>query len=81
MTKYFILFLLTILTSRKLKAQDTLRLDTTKTLQEVIITYQADKLTSIKNYELPPEKKGVKLISPDSPEQLIELLHNEAKVI
>lgn len=47
MTKYFILFLLTILTSRQLKAQDTLRLDTTQTLQEVIITYQADKLTPI----------------------------------
>jgi iron complex outermembrane receptor protein len=47
MTKYFILFLLTLLTSRQLKAQDTLRLDTTKILQEVIITYQADKLTPI----------------------------------
>ena len=47
MTKYFILFLLTILISRQLKAQDTLRLDTTTTLKEVIITYQADKLTPI----------------------------------
>lgn len=47
MTKYFILFLLTILTCRQLKAQDTLRLDTTTTLKEVIITYQADKLTPI----------------------------------
>jgi len=47
MTKYFILFLLIILTSRQLIAQDTLRLDTTKTLREVIITYQADKLTPI----------------------------------
>jgi len=47
MTKYFILFLLTILISRQLKAQDTLRLDTTKILKEVIITYQADKLTPI----------------------------------
>lgn len=47
MTKYFILFLLTILTSRQLKAQDTIRLDTTKTLKEVIVTYQADKLTPI----------------------------------
>ncbi len=47
MTKYFILFLLTILTSRQLKAQDTLRLDTTKTLEVVIVTYQADKLTPI----------------------------------
>lgn len=45
--KYFILFLLTIIASRQLIAQDTLRLDTTKTLQEVIITYQADKLTPI----------------------------------
>ncbi len=47
MMKYFILSLLAILTSRQLKAQDTLRPDTTKTLQEVIITYQADKLTPI----------------------------------
>jgi iron complex outermembrane receptor protein len=47
MTKYFILFPFIILTSRQLKAQDTLRLDTTKTLREVIITYQADKLTPI----------------------------------
>jgi len=47
MTKYFILFLLTILYNRQLKAQDTLRFDKTKILQEVIITYQADKLTPI----------------------------------
>ena len=45
--KYFILFLLTLLTSQQLKAQDTPRLDTTKTLKEVIVTYQADKLTPI----------------------------------
>lgn len=47
MTKYFMLSLLTVLTSVQLKAQDTLRTDTTKTLQEVIVTYQADKLTPI----------------------------------
>ena len=47
MMKYFILFLLTLLTSQQLKAQDTPRLDTTKTLKEVIVTYQADKLTPI----------------------------------
>lgn len=41
------LSLLTVLTSVQLKAQDTLRTDTTKTLQEVIVTYQADKLTPI----------------------------------
>ncbi|MFN7591980.1 MAG: electron transfer flavoprotein beta subunit/FixA family protein, partial [Bacteroidota bacterium] len=38
-------------------------------------------LTTIKSYKLPAEKTGVKLISADHPEQLIDLLHNEAKVI
>ena len=47
MTKYFILFFLTILFSREIKAQDTLLLDSIKILQEVIITYQADKRTPI----------------------------------
>lgn len=47
MTKYFILFLLLILTSKHIKAQDSLPLDTTKALQEVTIIYQADKLTPI----------------------------------
>ncbi|MDQ3192328.1 MAG: electron transfer flavoprotein subunit beta/FixA family protein [Bacteroidota bacterium] len=37
--------------------------------------------TTIKSYALPPEKKGCKMISADTPEQLIELLHNEAKAI
>src|SRR5690554_4958624 len=47
MTRYIILFLLTILISLQLKAQDTLRIDTLQTLQEVVVTYQADKQTSI----------------------------------
>ncbi|MBK8846124.1 MAG: TonB-dependent receptor [Bacteroidetes bacterium] len=47
MTKYFILFLITILTCHQLKAQKALQLDTTKTLKEVLVTYQADKLTPI----------------------------------
>jgi iron complex outermembrane receptor protein len=47
MTRYIILFLLTILNSLQLKAQDTLRRDTLQTLQEVVITYQADKRTPI----------------------------------
>lgn len=47
MTKYFILFFLTILFIREIKAQDTLLLDSIKILQEVIITYQADKRTPI----------------------------------
>ena len=52
----------------------------TKPLQ-VLPPYNTEKLTSIKSYDLPAEKKGVKLIPADHPEQLIELLHNEAKVI
>ena len=47
MTRYIILFLLTILISLQLKAQDTLRIDTLQTLQEVVVTYQADKRTPI----------------------------------
>lgn len=47
MNKYIILFLLTFLISRKIKAQDTLQLESPKTLQEVIVTYQADKLTPV----------------------------------
>jgi electron transfer flavoprotein beta subunit len=38
-------------------------------------------LTSVVKYELPPPKSAVKMIPADHPEQLIELLHTEAKVI
>ena len=38
-------------------------------------------LTSIQNFSLPPVKAGVKLIPADNPEELIRLLHEEAKVI
>lgn len=41
----------------------------------------ADALTSISSFELPPPKAGVKLVSPDNPEELVRLLHEEAKVI
>lgn len=40
-----------------------------------------DALTSYVNFELPVPKAGVKLISPDNPEELVRLLHEEAKVI
>ncbi len=39
-----------------------------------------DELTSIESFELPPAKKGVKLIPADQPEELVRLLHEEAKV-
>jgi len=40
-----------------------------------------ESLTAIKSFELPPAKAGVKLVSPDTPEELVRLLHEEAKVI
>ncbi|PKH51781.1 TonB-dependent receptor [Tenacibaculum sp. Bg11-29] len=47
MNKHFILVLLTIIISSQLEAQNTTKLDTIKQLEEIIITYQADKLTPI----------------------------------
>lgn len=41
----------------------------------------ADALTSIASFDLPPAKAGVKLVSADHPEELVRLLHEEAKVI
>jgi len=38
-------------------------------------------LTAIVAYEMPPAKAGVKLISPDNMDELVALLHTEAKVI
>ena len=40
----------------------------------------ADTLTSIISFELPPPKAGVKLVPADHPEELVRLLHEEAKV-
>jgi electron transfer flavoprotein beta subunit len=40
-----------------------------------------DALTQVRMFELPPAKAGVKLVSPDTPEELVRLLHEEAKVI
>jgi electron transfer flavoprotein beta subunit len=38
-------------------------------------------LTAILSYEMPPTKAGVKLVSPDDMDELVNLLHSEAKVI
>jgi len=43
--------------------------------------FAADVLTEIVSFELPPAKKGVKLIPADNPEELVRLLHEEAKLI
>ncbi|MEO6818462.1 MAG: electron transfer flavoprotein subunit beta/FixA family protein [Ginsengibacter sp.] len=51
----------------------------TKPLQ-VVEPVQVESLTSIESFELPPAKAGVKMISADNPEELVRLLHEEAKV-
>jgi electron transfer flavoprotein beta subunit len=47
---------------------------------KVVEPAAVDTLTSIVSFELPPPKAGVKLISADQPEELVRLLHEEAKV-
>jgi len=47
---------------------------------KVVEPAAVDALTSIASFELPPAKAGVKLVSPDTPEELVRLLHEEAKV-
>ena len=41
----------------------------------------ADALTAVASYELPPPKAGVKLIPADNMQELVRLLHEEARVI
>ena len=48
---------------------------------KVVEAVAAESLTEIISFELPPAKKGVKMISADNAEELIRLLHDEAKVI
>ena len=48
---------------------------------KVVEPVAVDALTQIASFELPPAKAGVKLVSPDTPEELVRLLHEEAKVI
>lgn len=47
---------------------------------KVIEPVAIDLLTSISSFELPAPKQGVKLIPADNPEELVRLLHEEAKV-
>jgi electron transfer flavoprotein beta subunit len=41
----------------------------------------SEGLTTFANYELPAPKSAVKLIDPENMDELVNLLHNEAKVI
>jgi electron transfer flavoprotein beta subunit len=47
---------------------------------KVVEPVAVDALTGIASFETPPAKAGVKLVSADTPEELVRLLHEEAKV-
>ena len=47
----------------------------------VIAPSPISPVTEILSYELPPAKAGLKLISPENMDELVALLHSEAKVI
>jgi electron transfer flavoprotein beta subunit len=48
---------------------------------QVVAAVGTDAHTSVVRYELPPAKAACKMISPDNMEELVQLLHTEAKVI
>lgn len=48
---------------------------------KVVAPGSVEALTVIKNFEPPKERGNVKLVSPDNVEELVRLLHEEAKVI
>ena len=48
---------------------------------EVIEPTDVKSLTETISFSLPPEKGSVKMIDPENMDELVELLHNEAKVI
>ncbi len=52
----------------------------TKPLQ-TLPAFAGDALTQIVRYELPAEKKGCHLVDPANVDELVRLLHEEAKVI
>lgn len=48
---------------------------------KVVEPVEAETLTSVVSFDLPPAKAGVKLVPADHPEELVRLLHDEARVI
>jgi len=48
---------------------------------KVVEPVAADTLTTVQSFGLPPAKAGVKLVEPDNVEELVRLLHEEAKII
>ena len=47
----------------------------------VVAPIECEPLTSFVSYELPNEKSACKMIEPENMDELVALLHNEAKVI
>lgn len=47
---------------------------------KVIDAITAESYTTVATFDLPPAKAGVKLVSAENPEELVRLLHEEAKV-
>ena len=47
---------------------------------KVVEAVTAESYTTIASFDLPPAKAGVKLVNAESPEELVRLLHEEAKV-
>lgn len=48
---------------------------------KVLEPVAAETLTRVAGFELPPAKAGVKLVDPENVEELVRLLHEEAKAI
>jgi len=51
-----------------------------KPLTVVPAILQDPKVSTVK-YQLPPAKSGVKLVDPENMDELVRLLHEEARVI
>jgi electron transfer flavoprotein beta subunit len=48
---------------------------------KVVEPIAVEPLTTVAEFTLPPAKAGVKLVAPDNVEELVRLLHEEARVI
>jgi electron transfer flavoprotein beta subunit len=48
---------------------------------KVVEPLNTESYTSVSSFDLPPAKAGVKLIDPNTPEELVRLLREEAKAI
>lgn len=48
---------------------------------KVVEPVATESLTAVKNFELPAPKAGVKLVDPENVDELVRLLHEEAKII